>query len=182
MYLHTYIFDNAPKRIPTEQIRYATQAASDAHLATQPVQDLIHLFSTTSVLAQPPEVHTSTVTSSKICSPSPEISTNPAIVLAEFEYKPGTVANALKGWDEVVKYVSKNEYWTRGYTVGEEKEKSTVRTVETYESWEFLEKVHFKSEAVGRNQEQNGRDRVGSGEVRVVAVDGFLGREGKAKL
>ncbi|KAJ4305776.1 hypothetical protein N0V90_001308 [Kalmusia sp. IMI 367209] len=161
---------------------YASQAASDAHLATQPVQDLIKLFTTTSVLAQPPEVHTSTVAASKPCSPPPSISTSPAIVLAHFDYKPKTVAHALQGWTDVVDYVSKNEYWTRGYTVGEEKETNSVRTVETYESWDFLEKVHMKSEAIAKNREHNGKDRVGQGAVRVVAVDGYLGREGKAKL
>jgi hypothetical protein len=81
-----------------------------------------------------------------------------------------------------VEYVKQKEYWTRGYTVGEEKEKSCVRTVETYESWEFLEKVHLKSEAVPKNRKQNGADRTAQGAVRVVAVDGFLGREVKSKL
>ncbi|KAK3209748.1 hypothetical protein GRF29_44g553722 [Pseudopithomyces chartarum] len=123
---------------------YTNQAASDAHLATPPVQDLIHLFTTTSVLAQPPEVHTSIVTSSKPCSPPPAISSKPAIVLSNYAYKPGTVANALKGWDEVVGYVSKEEHWTRGFTVGGEKGKDGVRTVETYEGWEFWEKVHLE--------------------------------------
>ncbi|KAJ4351446.1 uncharacterized protein N0V89_006788 [Didymosphaeria variabile] len=161
---------------------YASQAASDAHLATQPVQDLIKLFTTSDVLAQPPEVHTSTVTSSKPCSPPPAISTSPCIVLAHFDYQAGKVANALLGWADVVEYVAKNEYWTRGYTVGEGKDKNSVRTVETYESWEFLEKVHMKNEAIAKNQQQNGKDRVGQGAVRVTAVDGFLGREGKARL
>ncbi|KAF2451867.1 hypothetical protein P171DRAFT_478888 [Karstenula rhodostoma CBS 690.94] len=161
---------------------YASQAASDAHLATQPVKDLITLFTTTSVLAAPPEVHTSTVTASKLCAPPPSPSTAPAIVLAHFEYKPDTVARALQGWAAVVEYVREKEYWTRGYTVGKEKGKSCVRTVETYESWEVLEKVHLKSEAVAKNRKHNGSDRIGQGAVRVVAVDGFLGREERSKL
>lgn len=103
-------------------------------------------------------------------------------MLSNYAYKPGTVANALKGWDEVVGYVSKEEYWTRGFTVGEEKGKDGVRTVETYEGWGFWEKVHLESELVGRKQQRDGRDRVGEGVVKVVAVDGFLGREGKARL
>lgn len=127
-------------------------------------------------------MHTSTVTASKICNPPPAISAKPAIVLAHSEYKPGAVANALKGWSGVVDYVVKSEHWTFGYTVGEEKEKDTVRTVETYESWEVLDKVHAKSETIVKSQEETGRDAVGKGAVRVVAVDGFLGREGKAKL
>lgn len=81
-----------------------------------------------------------------------------------------------------MEYVKEKEYWTRGYTVGEDKEKSCVRTVETYESWEFLEKVHLSNEAIAKNLKHNGADRTGQGAVRVVAVDGFLGREGKSKL
>lgn len=131
------------------------------------------------MLAQPPDVHTSIVTSSKICSPPPSISTEPAIVLAHFEYKPGDISNALKEWEEVVEYVAKNEFWTRGYTVSEEQGKNNVRTVETYESWDFLEKVHLKNKAISKNQSYIPKDRISQGAVRVVAVDGFLAREGK---
>ena len=136
------------------------------------------------MLAQPPEVHTSTVTASKVCAPSASSAagTKPAILLAHYEYEPSTVADALRSWKDVVDYVVKNEYWTTGYTVGEEKDKSTVRTVETYEGWEFLEKVHAKSEVVLKSAERTGRNAVGKGAVRVVAVDGFLGREGRARL
>lgn len=52
-----------------------------------------------------------------------------------------------------------------------------------YESWDFLDKVHGKGEAVAKNQEQNGRDRTAvHGAVRLRAVDGFLGREEKSRL
>ncbi|KAF1965966.1 hypothetical protein BU23DRAFT_603879 [Bimuria novae-zelandiae CBS 107.79] len=158
---------------------YASQAANDAHIATPPVQALITLFTTTSVLAQPPDVHISTVSSTKPCSPPPAISTKPAIVLAHYEYNPFTLPTALRGWAEVVAYVKENEYWTRGFTVGEEKERNRVRTVETYESWGALDKVHSESGVVKRMERM---ERVGEERVRVVAVDGFLGREGRARL
>lgn len=164
--------------------RYASPAANDAHIATPPVQDLIKLFTTGDVLAGAPEVHISPIIANKTpSSPIPTIASSPAIVIAHFGYKPNKLSHALEGWKSVVEYVTKNEYWTRGYTVGEDKDGESVRTVEVYESWDFLDKVHGKGEAVAKNQEQNGRDRTAvHGAVRLRAVDGFLGREEKSRL
>jgi hypothetical protein len=164
--------------------RYASPAANDAHIATPPVQDLIKLFTTGDVLAAAPEVHISPIIANKRTSaPVPTIASTPAIVLAHFGYKPNKLSHALEGWKAVVDYVTKDEYWTRGYTVGADKEGETVRTVEMYESWEFFDKVHGKSEAVARNQKHNGRDRTAvHGAVRVRPIDGFLGREERPKL
>ncbi|KAF2686876.1 hypothetical protein K458DRAFT_363249 [Lentithecium fluviatile CBS 122367] len=157
---------------------YASPAANDAHIATPPVHALIQLFTTGDVLAKAPEVHICPIIANNASYPVPSLSSSPAVVLAHFGYKPGTLPHALEGWKAVVEYVSKEEYWTRGYTVGEDKEGESVRTVEVYESWEFLEKVHVKSEAVRRNEAHNGRDRTGvHGAVRVRTVDGFLGRD-----
>lgn len=134
------------------------------------------------MLAQPPEVHTCAIVANKT-SPPLRISSDPAIILANFEYKPGTLTHALGGWKDVVGYVRENEAATKGYTVCEDKEGNSVRTVEVYENWDFLESVHVKNEAIKRNQEQNGRDRTGvKGAVRVKAIDGFLGREERYKL
>ncbi|PSN59405.1 hypothetical protein BS50DRAFT_640959 [Corynespora cassiicola Philippines] len=162
---------------------YASPAANDAHIATPPVQELIALFTSGNVLASPPEVNTSPIVANKASQPPPTISANPAIVLAHFEYKPGTLSHAVEGWKQVVDYVSGNEEETRGYTVLEDKETNCVRTVEVYDSWDFVEKVHLKSAAIGKNQEQNGKDRTGvKGAVHVRAVDGFLGRAERARI
>lgn len=163
--------------------RYTSSAANDAHLATQPVQDLIKLFTTSDVLASAPEVHISPIVASKTFTPVPTIASNPAILIAHVGYKPDTLSHALRGWKALVENVTKNEYWTKGYTVGEDKEGQSVRTVEMYESWAFFDKVHGKGEAVVKNQEQNGRDRTPvHGAVRVRAIDGYLGRETKSRL
>lgn len=131
-------------------------------------------------------MHVCPIISAKTSSPPPTFTAarSPAIVLAHVEYRPGTLAHALQGWSGVVDYVSKHEFWTKSYAVCEDKEANCVRTVEVYESWEFVDKVHLKSEAIARNQELNGKDRTGvQGAVRVRAVDGFLGREvGGVKL
>lgn len=162
---------------------YASSAANDAHIATAPVQDLIQLFTSGGVLAQPPEVHLCPVIASKTATSVPSISANPAIVLAHVEYKPGTLSRAVKDWSKVVDYATNNEHWTQGYTLGKDKEGNCVRTVEVYESWGFLDNVHLKSEAIAENQQANGKDRTGvQGAVRVRAVDGYLGRGRSHKL
>ncbi|KAF2787008.1 hypothetical protein K505DRAFT_379873 [Melanomma pulvis-pyrius CBS 109.77] len=163
---------------------YASQAASDSHLATQPVQDLIGLFTTGDVLAGAPDVHTAPIVANKLAKQPPSVSDNPAIVLANFEYKPGTLASALKGWNSVVDYVSAKEEGTKSYTIFADLEKGNeIRTVEVYDSWEFVENVHLKSPAIAQNVEQNGKDRTGvKGAVKVKFVDGFLGREKLGKL
>ncbi|KAF2709913.1 hypothetical protein K504DRAFT_430016 [Pleomassaria siparia CBS 279.74] len=163
---------------------YASQEASDSHLSTAPVKALIELFTTGDVLAGAPEVSTLPIVFNKTAKQAPSVSDNPAIILANFEYKSGTVSNAFKGWKSVVDYVSANEDGTRGYTVlADVDTRKEVRTVEVYDSWDFVENVHLKSPAIRANVEQNGKDRTDvKGAVRVKFVDGFLGRERSGKL
>jgi hypothetical protein len=60
-----------------DHTRYANQEASDTHLAAKPVQDLIQLFTTGDVLAQPPEVHNSKVIVKKSSGMPIPVSSNP---------------------------------------------------------------------------------------------------------
>lgn len=163
---------------------YASQEASDSHLQTPPVQELISLFSSGNVLASAPEVHNDRIVASKVAKAVPTISSNPALVIANFEYKPGTVDSAIEGWKEYVKYVQESEDGTKEYAVLATEGEGWVRTVDVYESWEFLDKVHINSEAIGKVKE--GIQKNGTGNVNVVrvrVVDGFLGRDkGSAKI
>jgi quinol monooxygenase YgiN len=155
---------------------YASQEASDAHIQTAPVQNLINLFTTGDLLAAPPEVHNNSIISQKLLSSSLSVSANPAIVLANFGYKPGTLENALNGWKEVINYVTKNEEPTRAYAILATDGGNEVRTVEVYDNWDYVSNVHLKGPEIAQNQEQNGKDRTGQGAVRVRAVDGYLGK------
>lgn len=96
---------------------YASQEASDSHLKTPPVQDLISLFTSGDVLAAPPEVSVTNIVHNKIARPPPKVSDNPAIILAHFEYKDGTLGHALEGWGQVVQAVKDTEPGTLGYSV-----------------------------------------------------------------
>lgn len=162
-------------------VRYADQAASDAHVATPPVQDLIKLFTTGDVLAQPPEVHNASVAVKSVSGAPIPASSNPAIVILNVDYKSGTTTHAVQGWREAgesVKSIKGFNVWT----VAEDKEASSVRAIYVGDSWESFDTFH-KSGVAQRNQEHNGKDRTGvQGAVKIKVVDGFVGREDRSKL
>jgi len=153
---------------------YASQAVSDAHLASQPVQKLLKYFETEQPLTGAPEVFNlnPAIDFQRSITSAPEL-----IILAHFEYKPGKSTNALKGWKDFVSYCEKNEPPVLGYTVMQDEKNSTLRTVELYDNATFVSEVHVGSEAVKANQEQNGADRTGQkGQAKLKVVQGFFGR------
>jgi len=100
------------------------------------------------------------------------------IIFANFGYKAGLASQAVPGWSELVAHTEKNEEGTLTYTVIADEEKSWIRTVEAYESVEFLEGTHKKSAAIEANQKQNGEIRTGEKEVyRLKMVAGYLYKE-----
>ncbi|KAF2005636.1 hypothetical protein P154DRAFT_483076 [Amniculicola lignicola CBS 123094] len=155
---------------------YASPEVQAAHIATPPVDALIDLFTNTDVLVSAPDVHDLPLAFHKPC-PGVSHMSNPAVVLAWFEYVEGKIDHALDGWREVVDYVTDNEEWTRGYAVMGDTEENKLRTVEVYDSWECVEDVHMKSPAIKKNHVHNGRDRLRQGAVKVKVVGGFLGRD-----
>ena len=158
---------------------YADQAALDAHLNAPPVQDLISLFGQPGVLARAPDVHnlTPSIDFARPELKSLSLEKKPAVVIANFPFKAGTLSHALEGWRELIAYSEKTEPQTWGYTVMEDSESSMLRTAEVYENWEFVKGVHLKSPAVTANAEHNGKDRAGKMDaVELRAVDGFFGR------
>lgn len=84
---------------------------------------------------------------------------DPFIVVAKFGYQPRTIDQALVGWTELVEYGEKEEPKTLGYSVFVDGD--DVRTLEIYESKEFLCDVHVKSDAIKKNGAQNGQWRTG---------------------
>lgn len=62
------------------------------------------------------------------------------------------------------------------FTVAEDKETNSVRTVEVLDSWDTLS-VLVKTDAAKKNIEHNGKDRTGvKSAIKVRAVAGFIGR------
>jgi quinol monooxygenase YgiN len=87
-------------------------------------------------------------------------------------------AQSTPGWTGVVESAEKTEEGTLSYTVLVDEEKSCVRTIEAYESKEFLYGTHLKSPAIEANQKQNGELRTGVKDVySLKMVAGYLYKE-----
>ncbi|KAJ4376018.1 hypothetical protein N0V83_001298 [Neocucurbitaria cava] len=157
---------------------YASQAASDAHLATQPVQDLINLFTTGDVLAGAPEVHNSFVAAKNTSESPVPVSSNPAILLVNVGYKAGTTANALSGWKSTGERALSSVKGFHVFVAAEDKESSSVRAVYVLDGWKAAEE--FEKSGI---EKQTEKDRAGGVEtVKIRAVDGYVKRDDRSKL
>jgi hypothetical protein len=145
--------------------RYANQAASDAHLATKPVQDLIQLFTSGDVLAGAPEVHNCPVKYRKTFGQPLSISSSPAIVLLH------STISGVDAWKGAVESAKGANF---GMVV-EDKETKGLRTELILDGWKSFEAFE-KSEAARTLLEAS------EGAVKIRPIAGFLGREDKSKL
>ncbi|KAH7355982.1 hypothetical protein BKA66DRAFT_515729 [Pyrenochaeta sp. MPI-SDFR-AT-0127] len=153
---------------------YASPAANDAHMATKPVQDLIQLFSTSDVLAQPPEVHTCPISSKHTSGIPPPISSNPAILLVNVGYKAGTTANALESWRNFTKSASSSVKELNLSIVVEDKETNSIRAEYVLDSWGAIEGFRYLASEENRTGEVDA--------VKIRVIDGYIGREDRSKL
>lgn len=111
------------------RFRYANQAASDAHMGTQPVKDLIQLFSTSDVLVEPPEVHNSTVLVRKTINPvtTSAVSDSRVLVLELSALDAGTSARSPEDVDAVVEKVRSKVQGLRSLVVAEDQATKSIR-------------------------------------------------------
>lgn len=146
--------------------RYANQAASDAHLATQPVKDLIELFTTGDILASPPEVHNCAIIVKKSIAPPLPVSANPAVVLLHTtSATQQEVRSAAHGGSKNLNCV----------IIVEDKETKGVRAQYVLKDWKSYDT--FESAETAKTVAK-GAESV----VKIRPINGFLGREGKSKL
>lgn len=145
--------------------RYTNQAASDAHLATKPVQDLIQLFTTGDVLAGPPEVHNCPVKHRKTFGQPLSLSSNPAIVLLH------STSSGVDSWKSAVDSAKGANFGA----VVEDKDTKGVRTELILDGWSSYEAFE-KSEAAKTLLTDS------ESAVKIRPIAGFLGREEKSKL
>lgn len=159
--------------------RYANQAASDAHLATKPVQDLIELFTTGDVLSQPPEVHNSRVKTRTILGSPLAVFSDPAIVLVSTTYKAGSTANVSGNWEDAAQEALSKGGDLNVFIVAEDKESNSIRAEYVLKSWDAFE--HFASRSTSHANFE--AEKMGPTEVvKIRPIDGFIGREDKSKL
>jgi quinol monooxygenase YgiN len=158
--------------------RYADQAAVDAHLASDAVQELIKLFTTdASLFAAPTNVYT-TETAFSFSRPESNKATSPYIVFATLDYQPGTRKGAFNGWQRVTAESQSNEPGTLAYAILKDKDQeNTIRTVEVYESDKYLWDVHAKSAAVTDNKAKYGDIRTNLKFAFLKMAAGYLHKE-----
>lgn len=160
----------------TDCSRFTSQAAHDSHCATQLLKDIGGFISDNDILSKPLETHNSSIATKKTSGPPLPLSANPAILLVCLEYVPGTSTNAVAGWIEMAKGAISSVSGVNIFTVAEDKETNSVRTVEVLDSWDTLS-VLVKTDAAKKNIEHNGKDRTGvKSAIKVRAVAGFIGR------
>lgn len=155
-------------------------------MASPAVAELIKLFSSdSSFFSSAPAIYglpahlSPTIT---FTCPSITKTSDPFLIFSNVEYKPGFVPHAILGWNALAKSAEKEEAGTLSYTVLADEEKGWIRTIEAYESEDFLYGTHFKSAAIAENQLQNGALRTGEKEVhRLRVVAGYLWKEGMSK-
>lgn len=149
-------------------------------MASKPVQDLIQLFGTGDLLAQPPEVHNCPISSKHTSGAPLPISSNPAILLVNVGYRPGTTVHSLEGWKDFAKSASSSVKGFNVFTVVEDKETNSVRAEYVLDSWEALGEV--QSLGVAEKNKDNAKNRTSVDAVKIRAIAGFIGREDRSKL
>jgi hypothetical protein len=138
---------------------YASKEAHALHLQAPPVQELVSLFSSGDVLASGPEVHNDGILAQKVFHGV--MPPDPAIVLRYMEYKPEELSGALHGWKNTLDSAEKHDSIVAYAVLGKEEECGR-RTVEIYESEDYMEKA-------------KGNEDRGGVQVRLRFWDGYLG-------
>jgi hypothetical protein len=153
--------------------RYANQAASDAHLATKPVQDLIQLFTTGHVLAQSPEVHDCPVVTKKTSRSPLPVSSSPAIVLMNIPSKFELSNKDVERWHELSQIVMRSVKGVTSFTVAEDREANSTWVEAVLQSWDAF--AEYQEFMIGGRKD-------GAEVIKISAIDGFVARESTSKL
>lgn len=160
----------------TDSLRFTSQAAHDSYSASRPTEDLNVLLSNRDTLSEPPTIRNNAIAIKTTSGPPMPLSANPAILLVGMEYNPETSSNAVSGWKDMAEGAVESVPGVNVFTVAEDAETNSVRTVEVLDSWESLN-VLVKTDAAKRNIEHNGKDRTGvKSAIKLRAVAGFVGR------
>jgi len=109
---------------------------------------------------------------------------DPALVFASYGYRSGTMYAAISGaggWTDLISDSETKQDGMLMYAVLPDEKAGMIRTVEAYESWQYLQHERVKSPAAKANQERNAGMGTGEKEVwRLRRVMGYLFKEGKA--
>jgi quinol monooxygenase YgiN len=144
---------------------------------------LLELFSSDSTLLQHPPTIQNLQTVAVFTRPTIIEHENPYIVFATLDYKPDTADFAAEGFSDVCKATEKAEMGTLSYNILKDKDnKNQVKTIEAYESEEYLWDPHATSQAVKSNQELTKDMRTNRHLVFLKLISGYFYKASKIQL
>ncbi|KAA8621490.1 hypothetical protein PtrSN002B_010992 [Pyrenophora tritici-repentis] len=149
---------------------YTNHEAQDMHLATKPVQNLLQLFSTDDILAQPPEVHNCPFVAKKTFGSPLPISSTPAIVLLNYPSKSGSAIQSAGKWEEIAEISISKDQGISNLAVVEDKDANSIRVQCVARDWNAF--ADFQASVLDCS----------AGDVEMVKIkpiDGFLSRQGR---
>lgn len=155
---------------------YASQAALDAHMAAEPVVEMIKWMQGGDILAGPAEFSILSYLDGTVFT-KPEITTleDPFISFAKIVYSPSQRAQAIPYWKNTfAETQAESGTYLYGLVVDKEEE-DVLYTIQTYESEAYLRNVHLKeNKAVGESLKvlKSMSKSVEHNELRIVG--GFL--------
>lgn len=114
-------------------------------------------------------------TTSSFTRPETTDINDPFILIATFDYKEGTRAGALEGWQDLTYAIQSTDPGTFVYTVAKDpKNSDRVGSVAVYESEEYFWDVHVPNPAIGANKAKYGDIRTKTDLAYFKIVGGFL--------
>ncbi|CAK7244831.1 MAG: hypothetical protein STHCBS139747_006379 [Sporothrix thermara] len=160
---------------------YADQAAFDAHMKTDIVQEMVQWMGVNPVLEAPPTVHMLDIVDELgyfTRNDAIGAATDPHIVIGEISYKSAELASkSLMYWAKVMQTTRSDEPGSLVYAVAcGDAEPSKFYSLEAYTSKDYLWDVHAKSQAVQDNVRETSDWRSGLKHHILKQVDGFLVR------
>jgi quinol monooxygenase YgiN len=122
-------------------------------MALPHVQDMLQWLGTGTVLNGEARVKMNLTYVDDFFFTRPELKNakNPFIAVAEIEYKPGTIPEAIPYWKAVVEEGRNNEPGTLMYGIAKDNDagnENMLYALEGYESKDYLYDVHVKSSAI----------------------------------
>jgi quinol monooxygenase YgiN len=157
---------------------YASQAAFDAHMATEPVAEMIKWMQSGDILASPPDFYMLNYLDNTVFT-KPDIVKleDPFVSFAKIVYNPGQRAEAIPYWKNTfAETQAESGTYLYGLVVDKEKE-DVLYTIQTYESEAYLRGVHLKeNKAVGESMKvlKSMSKSVVHNELRIVG--GYLNK------
>lgn len=158
--------------------RYKSQAAFEAHMATDAVKNIIAFFTGNPSLSGAPPVHSMMEESSGFTRSSITDFANPWIFYATIDYKEGKRAEALEYLAHITTETEKNETEALSYHIMKDNNyPEKIGVIEAYTNEAYFNDVHMQSESVKAYAPKFGDKQLAPPAITHLKFEGgFLGR------